>query len=117
MRLAVSRSTLRRGRSYFLLAKPAEEIVSNEWDEEMKRSGLPKYVTWVHVNGKSYSRARKNGKEHYFKTHPGTEEFATEYHKWLPGHDREPRGRGTKARKRLGPDCQVLPFWGVGGPF
>ena len=27
----------------------------------MKQSGLPKYVTWVHVNGKRYARARKHG--------------------------------------------------------
>ena len=37
----------------------------------MKQSGLPKYVTWVHVNGKRYARARMHGKGHYFKTLPG----------------------------------------------
>jgi len=53
----------------------------------MKPSGLPKYVTWVHVNGKRYARARKHGKGHYFKSLPGTEEFASEYQRWLAGHD------------------------------
>jgi hypothetical protein len=63
----------------------------------MKRSGLPKYVTWVHVNGKRYARARKHGKGHYFKALPGTEEFATEYQRWLAGHDGERQGiRGTR---------------------
>ena len=63
----------------------------------MKRSGLPKYVTWVHVNGKRYARARKHGKGHYFKSLPGTETFANEYQRWLAGHDCERDGiRGTK---------------------
>jgi hypothetical protein len=63
----------------------------------MKRSGLPKYVTWVHVNGKRYARARKHGKGHYFKSLPGTEEFASEYQRWLAGHNCEREGiRGTK---------------------
>jgi integrase len=63
----------------------------------MKRSGLPKYVTWVHVNGKRYARARKHGKGHYFKALPGTEEFATEYQQWLEGHESERQGiRGTR---------------------
>ena len=63
----------------------------------MKQSGLPKYVTWVHVNGKRYARARKHGKGHYFKTLPGTEEFAAEYQQWLAGHESERQGiRGTK---------------------
>jgi len=63
----------------------------------MKRSGLPKYVTWVHVNGKRYARARKHGKGHYFKSLPGTEEFASEYQRWLAGHDTQREGiRGTK---------------------
>ena len=63
----------------------------------MKRSGLPKYVTWVHVNGKRYARGRKHGKGHYFKHLPGTEEFAVEYQRWLAGHDSQREGiRGTK---------------------
>jgi hypothetical protein len=58
----------------------------------MKRSGLPKYVTWVHVNGKRYARARKHDKGYYFKSLPGTEEFASEYQRWLTGHDSEREG-------------------------
>jgi hypothetical protein len=63
----------------------------------MKRSGLPKYVTWVHVNGKRYARARKHGKGYYFKSLPGTEQFASEYQRWLAGQETERKGlRGTK---------------------
>jgi hypothetical protein len=63
----------------------------------MKRSGLPKYVTWVFVNGKRYARGRKHGKGYYFKHAPGTEEFVTEYQQWLLGHGSERQGiRGTK---------------------
>ena len=62
----------------------------------MKRSGLPKYVTWVHVNGKRYARARKHGKGHYFKHRPGTDEFAIEYQNWLLGHDQREGIRGAK---------------------
>jgi hypothetical protein len=63
----------------------------------MKRSGLPKYVTWVHVNGNRYAPARKHDKGYYFKSLPGTEEFASEYQRWLTGHDSEREGvRGTK---------------------
>jgi integrase len=61
----------------------------------MKRSGLPKYVTWVFVNGKRYARGRRHGTGHYFKHAPGTEEFAAEYQAWLAGS--EQKGiRGTK---------------------
>jgi integrase len=63
----------------------------------MKRSGLPKYVTWVFVNGKRYARGRRHGKGHYFTHAPGTEEFAVEYQQWLLGHDNERQGiRATK---------------------
>ena len=61
----------------------------------MKRSGLPKYVSWVHVNGKRYARARRQGRGYYFKHVPGTEEFAAEYQKWLVGGSEVKAIRGT----------------------
>ena len=47
-------------------------------------------------NGNIFPRP-KGKDEHYFKALPGTEEFATEYQRWLAGHDGERQGiRGTR---------------------
>jgi integrase len=47
------------------------------------------------------ARARKHGKGYYFKNLPGTEEFASEYQRWLARYDSEREGiRGTKPGRR-----------------
>jgi integrase len=52
----------------------------------MKRSGLPKYVTWFRDrHGKRRVRGRRHGFTYYFKSAPGTENFAFEYQRWLVG--------------------------------
>ena len=60
----------------------------------MKRSGLPKHVTWFyHRHGKRHVRARRHGTGYYFKAKPGTDEFLIEYQRWLCGGP-EPVGNG-----------------------
>jgi site-specific recombinase XerD len=52
----------------------------------MKRSGLPKHVTWFRDrHGKRRVRARRYGLTYYFKAASGTDEFAIEYQRWLAG--------------------------------
>ena len=64
----------------------------------MKRSGLPKHVTAYWRDGKKYVRARRHGATHYFKSLPGTEEFALEYQAWLAGKSNQ-EGVGASRTK------------------
>jgi hypothetical protein len=55
------------------------------------------FIRGAQLKARFRARARKHGKGHYFKSLPGTEEFASEYQRWLARHDSKREGiRGTK---------------------
>ena len=63
----------------------------------MKRSGLPKHVTWFYDrHGKLHVRARRHGTGYYFKAKPCTDDFLIEYQTWLAGGPSEIGSRITK---------------------
>jgi integrase len=77
----------------------------------MKRSGLPKHVTWFRDrHGKRRVRARRHGLTYYFKSAPGTDDFAIEYQRWLAGES--PQGEiGAKRTKAGSVSALVVKFY------